>query len=134
VRWRGTFRVSASAARVRALEQLRIWRWLHRDEIGAALVEPQAAHNADGSWTLRWTVPAGATEYIVKYGPRPLVENLGFDPIRRTFGRDPATAMNFWAATNLAGEPTPGAAGTQETWRTPVLSPGDWHFKIKILR
>jgi hypothetical protein len=114
-------------------EQLRIWRWLHRDEVGAVLLEPQTTRHDDGSWTLRWTVPAGATSYIVKYGPRPLVEHLGFDPVRRVFHSDPATAMNFWAATNLAGEPTPGRAGSVETWRTPVLPPGAWHFKVKVL-
>jgi hypothetical protein len=105
-------------------EQLRIWRWLHRDETGALLVDPQAERNADGTYTLRWTAPAGAAEYIAKYGPRPLVENLGFDPMLRTFRIGPSTAMNFWAATNLTGEPVPGPAGRMETMRTPVLRRG----------
>jgi hypothetical protein len=113
--------------------QVRLYRWLHRGETGALLVEPRATRNADGTWTLRWPAPAGARAYIVKYGPKPLVENLDFDQMTRTFRVDPAGAMNFWAATNLAGEPGPGPAGTTETWRTPVLPPGAWYFKVKVL-
>jgi len=110
---------------------LRIYRWLHRDEVGAALLDPQVRRNANGSYTLTWKAPAYASEYIVKYGPRPLVENLGFDQAARRYRIDPATAMNFWAATNLQGEPTPGAAGATETFTTPILPAGTWSFKVK---
>jgi len=114
-------------------EQLRIWRWLHRNECGAELLDPAVARNADGSYTLQWRAPAGAREYIVKYGRKPLVENLGFDARTRTFRNDPALAMNFWAATNVQGEPSPGAEGTLESYRTPVLGPGPWSFRVKVL-
>jgi len=111
----------------------RIYRWLNRERVGALLVEPEARRNGDGSWTLRWQAPAGARAYIVKYGARPLVRHLGFDAVTRTFAIDPATAMNFWAAGNLAGEPEPSLSGALETWTTPVLPAGDWHFGVTVL-
>jgi hypothetical protein len=89
--------------------------------------------NDDGTCTLQWTAPANAREYIVKYGPKPLVETLGFDQVKRRFDIDPGTVMNFWAATNLAGEPTPGTPGTLETYTTPKLPAGDLHFAVKVL-
>jgi hypothetical protein len=111
----------------------RIWDWLHRDSMGAALLEPNTARNADGSYTLRWVAPPGAHTYIVKYGAKPLVENLGFDAVARVFRTEPSAAMNFWAATNLSGEPAPGPEGTIEVFRTPVLPAGNWYFKVKVL-
>lgn len=112
---------------------VRLHTWLHRDGSGALFVDPQATRNGDGSYTLRWTTPPGAREFIVKYGSKPLVENLGFDPTTRQFHYDPAAAMNFWAATNLAGEPAPGAAGTSNVLTTPPLGAGTWYFKVKVL-
>jgi hypothetical protein len=110
-----------------------IYTWLHRAEMGAVSLDPQVRRNDDGSFTLQWTAPEAARQYIVKYGPLPLVENLGFDQRTRTFAVDPTTALNFWAATNVSGEPAPGAAGSLETFTTPKLSAGDWHFAVKAL-
>ena len=112
---------------------VRIYRWLHRDESGAVLLDPEAQRNDDGSYTLTWPAPAGAHQYIVKYGPRPLVENLGFDPATRRYRVDPKRAMNFWAASNLPGEPAPGPAGSLESLTTPPLRAGTWCFKVKVL-
>jgi hypothetical protein len=132
--WHGEFRSIKHPLRASELsEQLRIWRWLHRDEVGAALVEPQALRNDDGSWTLRLDGAGGGDDLhrqvrSATAGRKPRFRSAA--PQLRT--RSP-TAMNFWAATNLAGEPAPAAAGALQTWRTPVLPPGDWHFKVKIL-
>jgi hypothetical protein len=112
---------------------IRISRWLHRGESGAVLLNPNVQNNGNGTYTLQWTAPADAHEYIVKYGVKPMVENLDFDQVSRTYTHNPATTMNFWAATNLAGEPNPGAEGTTETFTTPVLPGGTWHFKVKAL-
>ncbi|MFQ5599420.1 MAG: hypothetical protein ACE5G2_02570 [Candidatus Krumholzibacteriia bacterium] len=131
-----TWRVAQYQHRLRASElstHVRIHRWIHRDEVGALLIEPDVQPNADGSYALRWTAPTGAREYIVKYGPRPLTENLDFDQLARTYRFDPQEWMNFWAATNVSGEPPPGPAGTQESYTTPVLPPGTWFFKVKAL-
>ncbi len=130
-----TWRVAEYQHPLRASElstHARIYRWLHRDETGALLLHPDARPNADGTWTLYWRAPAGARSYAVKYGAKPLVESLGFDAVTRTFSIDPATAMNFWAATNLSGEPLPGLAGMPQTWTTPVLPPGTWNFALRV--
>ena len=132
-----TWRVQEYQHWLRASElstHLRIYRWLHRNEVDVDFIRPTSppVRNSNGSYTLRWTAVPGASEYIVKGGPEELVENLGFDPVSRVFLTDPAQRMNFWAARNFAGEPTPGAAGTVETFTTPVL-PAGWHFAIKAL-
>ena len=130
-----TWRVSEYQHPLRASElstHVRIYRWLHRDQAGALLLRPDARLNANGTWTLHWRAPAGARAYAVKYGAKPLVESLGFDAVTRTFSIDPATSMNFWAATNLSGEPAPGPAAGLETWTTPVLPPGTWNFAVRV--
>lgn len=111
----------------------RIFDWLHRNEIGAVLLDPEVQRNTNGSYTLRWTAPSRAREYIVKYGERPLVENLSFDQRTRRYQVDPATAMNFWAAKNVAGEPEAGPVGQQVAYTTPVLPSGNWSFRLRAL-
>jgi hypothetical protein len=112
---------------------LRIYRWLHRTEVGAEYVDPVVRSNPNGTYTLTWTAPVGAREYIVKYGAKPLVENLGFDQAARTYRVDPGLAMNFWAGTNLSGEPEPWLRGALESYTTPDLPAGTWYFKVKVL-
>jgi hypothetical protein len=111
----------------------RIHVWNERDSRGAVLVEPTVQVNGDGTCTLQWTAPNDAFSYQVKYGDRILVNNLEFDQINRTYAYDPSQYMNFWAANNLQGEPTPAPAGTQESWTTPVLPAGNWHFAVRAL-
>ena len=130
------WRVVQDSHRLRASEPAThagIYRWLHRDDTSALLIAPRVERHDDGSATLAWRSPPGAAEVVVKYGHKRLVETLDFDPVRRAFGVDSATAMPFWAARNLAGEPAPLAAGELQTWRTPPLPPGDWFFAVKIL-
>lgn len=112
---------------------VRLHTWLHRAESGAVYVDPQVTRNGNGSYTLRWATPPGARESIVKYGSKPLVENLGFDASTRQFHFDPATSMNFWAAKNVSGEPAPGAVGSANVFSTPPLGAGPWYFKVKVL-
>jgi len=130
------WRVAQDSHPLRASElatQVRIHRWLHRGATSALLVAPRVERHQDGSATLEWRSSPGARSVVVKYGGKRLVETLGFDPLRRTFAVDTATAMPFWAATNLCGEPTPAPAGTLQRWRTPVLPPGEWSFAVKLL-
>lgn len=112
---------------------VRISCWLTRKETGAAFIDPDVHANPDGTWTLEWNAPHGAQAYIIKYGRLPLVENLDFDQVQRSYRVAPDVAMNFWAAHNLPGEPRPGAAGTHERYTTPVLPGGNWQFRIKVL-
>ena len=111
----------------------RIYRWMYRNDGGVVRLRPVAERSADGRWTLRWTAPTGARSYIVHYGPRPIVEALGFDAEQRVFHIDPASAMNVWAAANLPGEPTPGPAGASESFSTPPLPAGVAHFSVHAL-
>jgi hypothetical protein len=112
---------------------VRIHCWLHRHERGATFLDSVATPNADGSWTLRWKAPHNAAAYIVKYGRRSLVETLEFDQLTRTYTVDPDSAMNFWAAINLPDEPAPAQPYALQTYTTPVLPPGPWHFRVKVL-
>jgi hypothetical protein len=131
-----TWRVLEDQNELRGSElwtHVRIHCWLHRHEHGAALLDPDVTANADGTWTLQWKAPHNAAAYIVKYGPRPLVETLEFDQLTRTFAVDPDSAMNFWAATNLPDEPEPVHPYELQTYTTPVLPPGPWHFRVKVL-
>lgn len=129
------WRVAEDSHPLRASElatHVRIWRWLHREQAGVVWIEPRALRNADDTWTLSWTVPEAAQEIIVHYGEKRLVQSLGFDPVRRTFRTDPARAMNVWAAHNVEDEPRPGATGTIQSWRTPVLAHQSWHFAVQV--
>jgi hypothetical protein len=71
--------------------------------------------NGGGSYTISWTVPAGATSYRVKWGPKQIVDWLGFNAGTYTFTGNPTTQMNWFAATNVASTPTPGAAGSTQS-------------------
>jgi hypothetical protein len=102
----------------------------------------QVTNTGPGSYTLRWTVPSGATRYQIKYGPQPMVENLNFDRYTRTYQYDPAIYDNFWAGNgeavtnqprNVRNEPAPAAPNTEQTYSISGL-PTDQpqHFAMKI--
>ena len=42
-----------------------------------------------GSYTISWIVPAGAQSYRLKWGPKQIVDWIGFDPIKNVFTGDP---------------------------------------------
>jgi hypothetical protein len=130
------WRVLQDSHRLRGSElatHVRIHRWLHRDDASAILLAPRVERHTDGSVTLGWRAPPGGREVVVKYGPKRLVETLGFDPVQREFAIDPASAMPFWAAHALQGEPAALPGGGSQSWRTPPLPPGEWFFAVKIL-
>jgi|GEM_PF-880062 len=123
-----------------------IWTDLHQNEFGTVFLNEanglQVTNNGGGSYTLRWTVPAGATKYQIKYGPQPMVQNLNFDKFARTYEFDPTIYNNFWAGNgdqvtnqphNVTDEPTPAPPGTQQTYTISNLDPElPYHFAIKI--
>ena len=59
-------------------------------------------------YTLSWNAPLdGLQGYQIKVAPVPMVENLNFNQVTRTYQYEPDTYDNYWAALNVANEPTP---------------------------
>jgi uncharacterized repeat protein (TIGR01451 family) len=75
-----------------------------------------AANNGDGSWTLSWVVPPGTTEYRIKYSDRTIVPWLDYDRYTQAYTVDPAANVAFFAAENVADEPSPAAPGSTQTF------------------
>jgi hypothetical protein len=71
--------------------------------------------NGGGQYTISWTVPAGAQFYRIKWGQKSIVDWIGFDPANNVFVGNPATSMNWFAATDVPNIPAPGAAGVTQS-------------------
>jgi Bacterial Ig domain/Abnormal spindle-like microcephaly-assoc'd, ASPM-SPD-2-Hydin len=74
-----------------------------------------AVDNGGGSYTISWTVPPGAQSYRIKWGPKQIVDWIGFDPINNVFTGDPVNTMPWFAATNIPTVPAPAAAGSTQS-------------------
>jgi hypothetical protein len=91
-------------------------------------------NNGGGSYTLSWTVPAGATDYQIKYSDKPIVEWLGFNKVDRTYQYAPSGYTAFFAANNISSNPTPAAAGSAQSYTVTGLDPAQsWNFSAKVL-
>ncbi len=111
-------------------------------------------YKGSGTFELSWTVPPGATDYILKYSNRPIVEHHGFndedvpgtfddDGLRtfdgtgtvvppRTYKYDPDKYWAWWDSLNLKtipNPPQPAAAGTVQTFTITGL-PDDPHLSF----
>ncbi|MBI2566186.1 MAG: hypothetical protein HYV63_04030 [Candidatus Schekmanbacteria bacterium] len=87
-----------------------------------------------GAFDLSWEAPEGARQYWIKYADRPIVAWLGFARDTGQFAFDPAQYEPFFAAQNVAGEPTPAPAGTVQTMTVSGLEPGKvYHFAARYL-
>ena len=71
--------------------------------------------NGGGSYTLSWTVPAGALRYQIKYSDKQIVEWLGFNKATRLYQYDPSQYTAFFAAKNISNNPVPAAVGTTQS-------------------
>ncbi len=80
---------------------------------------------------LRWTVPADAVRYQIKYSAKKLVESLEFDPDKRTYKYNPEAYANWWAGENISSEPKPGLPGTKQSCLIKSLKPGHYYFAIR---
>ncbi|VVS94008.1 exo-rhamnogalacturonan lyase family protein [Desulfoluna spongiiphila] len=59
-------------------------------------------------YTLTWQAPMDEIiRYQIKFSAAPMVENLNFDQVTRAYEYAPSAYDNFWAALNIANEPTP---------------------------
>jgi len=90
-------------------------------------------NNGGGSYTLSWTVPAGAQSYRIKWGTKQIVDWIGFDPINNVFTGDPVNTMPWFAATNVPNLPAPAAGGTTQslTINTGVTNLTAANFSVK---
>ncbi|MFQ5857372.1 MAG: LamG-like jellyroll fold domain-containing protein [Anaerolineae bacterium] len=79
--------------------------------------------NGGGAYTLSWTVPAGAQQYWIKYAEKPIVPWLNFDRYTQQYQYDPDQYVPFFAAQNVADEPTPATPGTAQTYTIAGLDP-----------
>jgi hypothetical protein len=68
--------------------------------------------NGGGSYTISWAVPANTQTYRIKWGPKRIVDWVGFDPANNVFTGDPASTMPWFAAANVPTLPVPASAGT----------------------
>jgi hypothetical protein len=85
-----------------------------------------------GSYSLSWTVPAGATAYRIKYANKTIVDWIGFDPVNNVFLGDPTTTWAWFASTDVANPPAPATAGTTQTFTVTGLDASQtWSFAVK---
>ncbi len=70
--------------------------------------------NGGGSYTIHWTVPRGTQSYRIKWGLKPIVDWLNFNPHTQAFGISPANYMPWFAATNSTN-PSPGTVGADQS-------------------
>jgi hypothetical protein len=70
--------------------------------------------NGGGSYTIEWTVPIGAESYRVKWGTKEIVDWVGFNSDTNVFTGDPATTMNWFAATHVTA-PAPATVCTTQS-------------------
>ncbi|HZT23460.1 MAG TPA: hypothetical protein VFB55_11180, partial [Verrucomicrobiae bacterium] len=84
----------------------------------------RVADNGGGSYTIYWVAPAGAQSYRIKWGAKPIVDWIGFDPTNNVFLGDPAKTMPWFAATNVPNLPAPAAPGTVQSLTIQTGVPG----------
>jgi hypothetical protein len=87
--------------------------------------------NGGGSYTISWAVPTGTQSYRVKWGPRQIVDWIGFDPGSNTFTGNPATTMNWFAATDATGIPAPSGTTQSLTISTGASGLTAANFMVK---
>jgi hypothetical protein len=81
---------------------------------------------AAGSNTVRlnWTAPAAAVRYQIKFSNLPMVDRISWPDQVGVYA-------NWWAATNVVGEPIPASEGSQETFTVTGLKAGTYYFAIR---
>jgi hypothetical protein len=87
--------------------------------------------NLNNTYTVSWTVPAGATSYRMKWGTRQIVDWIGFNATTYQFTGNPATTMNWFAATDVTGVPVPAGTTQSLTINTGVAGLTAANFMIK---
>jgi hypothetical protein len=95
-------------------------------------------HTGAGSYSLSWTAAAGAQLYRIKQASQPVVDWIGFNPKTNAFVGNPATSVNWFAASEVTPgnqntcPPAPAATGTRQSCTISGLDPKQsWHFAMK---
>jgi hypothetical protein len=96
----------------------------HASETVVGTITPTVTNNGGGSYTLAWTVPASVGSYQIKHSNLTIVPNLNFDKMTQNYQYSPSSYVPFWAASNIASNPTPLAAGSTQTLNLSGLSCG----------
>jgi hypothetical protein len=117
----GSYQVAAVAG-VLAHPMARSW----------ADVQVTVTETTAGTYTLSWTVPAGATAYRIKWAPKRIVDWIGFDAGKNVFLGDPATTVAWFAATNVPVLPTPSGSTQSFTIQTGVSGLTTVNFSVKV--
>jgi len=110
-----------------------MWTYLNQAYITTWQELPiNVIENGGGSYTLSWTVPAGATQFQIKYSSKTIVEWLGFNKDTRAYQYAPALYTAFFAANNITNIPVPAITGTIQTITLTGLPTGQ-QFAAKCL-
>lgn len=105
-------------------DQAVMWAYLNQSAIETwKPLSLSVQENGGGSYTLSWTVPAGASKLHIKHSGKPIVDWLGFDKDARTYQHDPASYTAFFAATNITN-PTPLVGGANQELTLTGLATG----------
>ena len=95
----------------------------------AAVTDLTATVDGDAV-TLTWTAPGDdgktgtAALYQLKHAAKPILDFVPWPQKRETH-------VAFWGSENGSDEPTPGRAGTRETYRITGLEPGTHYVALK---
>ena len=87
--------------------------------------------NGSGSYTITWAVPSGASSYRIKWGPKRIVDWIGFDSGSYSFIGDPVATMNWFAATDAANIPVPSGSTQSLTITTGIPGLTAANFMVK---
>lgn len=111
------------------------YHWSHprKDDKAPKAVTDLAVKLADGKATVKFTAPAddggGAlVSYQVKCSDRPMVSYEEF--LKAWSANTDDKVMNWWLATNLVGEPKPGAGGAKEIFEVTGVPAGAKYFAV----
>jgi hypothetical protein len=94
---------------------------LHPQPVKLIAVPVNVANLGDGSYSLTWTVPAGARSYRIKFSDKQIVDWLNFDPVTNTFALDPSSNVPWFAADNVTNVPAPNASGKVQNFKVTGL-------------
>jgi len=110
------------------------WEWSHprRDEKAPAAVGDLKVATDGDKATVSFTAPKDeggqVARYQVKCSDKSIVDYAAF--LRKLAANEDATVTNFWMAANVTGEPSPGAAGTRESFT--VTPPKDAKYFVVV--
>jgi len=110
-----------------------IWSHPRDDEKAPAAVTDLSVSVSGEKATVSFTAPADqggkVVRYQVKCSDKPIVDYTTF--LKKWAANEDAGVTNWWLAANLAGEPTPGAAGRKVTFTVIGVPDGARHFAVR---